>query len=79
MFASLAGMPLSEYVRRRRMSLAAADLVSTADDLLTVAVRYGYGSTEAFGRAFHAVHGTVPAMYGAMEVPYAHNRESGST
>src|SRR6478752_6484334 len=60
MFSSLAGMPLSEYVRRRRMSAAAADLVSTRDDLLTVAVRYGYGSTEAFGRAFRAVHGVGP-------------------
>jgi AraC family transcriptional regulator len=61
MFSSLAGMPLSEYVRRRRMSLAAADLVTGDDDLLTVAVRHGYGSTEAFGRAFRAVHGTSPA------------------
>ena len=61
MFSSLAGMPLSEYVRRRRMSLAAADLVAGDDDLLTVAVRYGYGSTEALGRAFRAVHGTGPA------------------
>ncbi|WP_232677623.1 AraC family transcriptional regulator [Nocardioides sp. R-C-SC26] len=60
MFASLAGMPVSEYVRRRRMSLAAADLVAAEDDLLTIAVRYGYGSTEAFGRAFHAVHGVRP-------------------
>ena len=60
MFASLAGMPLSEYVRRRRMSLAAADLVSGGDDLLTIAVRHGYGSTEAFGRAFRAVHGVGP-------------------
>jgi AraC family transcriptional regulator len=60
MFASLAGMPLSEYVRRRRMSLAAADLVSTDEDQLTIAVRYGYGSTEAFGRAFRAVHGVRP-------------------
>lgn len=57
MFSSLAGMPVSEYVRRRRMSLAAADVLMPSDDLLTVAVRYGYGSTEAFGRAFHAVHG----------------------
>jgi AraC family transcriptional regulator len=61
MFSSLAGMPLSEYVRRRRMSMAAADLVSTGEALLTVAVRYGYGSTEAFGRAFRAVHGVGPA------------------
>ena len=60
MFSSLAAMPLSEYVRRRRMSMAAADLVAGADDLLTVAVRYGYGSTEAFSRAFRAVHGTGP-------------------
>jgi AraC family transcriptional regulator len=61
MFSSLAGMPLSEYVRRRRMSAAAADLVTGDDDLLEIAVRYGYGSTEAFGRAFRAVHGTGPA------------------
>lgn len=60
MFSSLAGMPLSEYVRRRRMSLAAADLVTGSDDLLDVAVRHGYGSTEAFGRAFRAVHGVAP-------------------
>jgi AraC family transcriptional regulator len=60
MFSSLAGTPLSEYVRRRRMSVAAADLVEAGDDLLTIAVRYGYGSTEAFGRAFRAVHGIGP-------------------
>ncbi|MER7796673.1 GyrI-like domain-containing protein [Microbacterium sp. NPDC096154] len=56
MFSSLAGMPVSEYVRRRRMTLAASDLIR-GEDLLTIAVRYGYGSTEAFGRAFRAVHG----------------------
>lgn len=60
MFSSLAGMPLSEYIRRRRMALAAAELVSRDDDLLDIAVRYGYGSTEAFGRAFRAVHGVSP-------------------
>ena len=61
MFSSLAGMPLSEYVRRRRMSLAAADLVAGGEDLLGIAVRYGYGSSEAFGRAFRTVHGAGPA------------------
>ncbi|MFI1651447.1 GyrI-like domain-containing protein [Streptomyces avidinii] len=60
MFSSLAGMPLSEYVRRRRMTVAAADVVRGEDDLLSIAVRYGYGSTEAFGRAFRAVHGIGP-------------------
>ncbi|MEU6206122.1 AraC family transcriptional regulator [Micromonospora musae] len=60
MFSSLAGMPLSEYLRRRRMTVAAGDVVRGEDDLLTIAVRYGYGSTEAFGRAFRAVHGAGP-------------------
>lgn len=62
MFSSLAGMPLSEYVRRRRMTVAAADVVAGGDDLLTVAVRYGYGSGEAFGRAFRSVHGAGPGQ-----------------
>jgi AraC family transcriptional regulator len=60
MFSSLAGMPLSEYVRRRRMTVAAADVLGDGD-LLGIATRYGYGSTEAFGRAFRAVHGISPA------------------
>ncbi|MEU3670603.1 AraC family transcriptional regulator [Streptomyces virginiae] len=60
MFSSLAGMPLSEYVRRRRMTVAAADVVRGEADLLGIAVRHGYGSSEAFGRAFRAVHGAGP-------------------
>ncbi|MCX4777050.1 AraC family transcriptional regulator [Streptomyces sp. NBC_01264] len=60
MFSSLTGMPLSEYVRRRRMTVAAGDVVRGGADLLSIAVRYGYGSTEAFGRAFRAVHGAGP-------------------
>jgi len=59
MFSSLAGMPVSDYIRRRRMTVAAADVIG-GEDLLTIAVRYGYGSTEAFGRAFHTVHGVRP-------------------
>jgi AraC family transcriptional regulator len=59
MFSALAGMPLSEYVRRRRMTVAAADVLGD-EDLLDIAVRHGYGSTEAFARAFRAVHGIAP-------------------
>lgn len=61
MFSALAQLPLSEYARRRRMTLAAADLAVGEPNLLAVAVRYGYGSVEAFGRAFRSVHGTGPA------------------
>jgi len=59
MFSSLAGMPLSEYIRRRRMAVAAADVLGD-EQMLDIAVRYGYGSTEAFGRAFRSVHGVAP-------------------
>jgi AraC family transcriptional regulator len=61
MFSSLAGMSLSEYIRRRRMTVAAAEVVG-GGELLPIAVRYGYGSTEAFGRAFAAVHGAAPRV-----------------
>jgi AraC family transcriptional regulator len=61
MFSSLAGMPLSEYIRRRRMTLAAAEVLG-GEDLLSIAVRHGYGSVEAFGRAFRSVHGVGPGV-----------------
>lgn len=61
MFAALAGMPLSEYVRRRRLTLAAAEVVAGERSLLDVAIRHGYGSNEAFARAFRALHGIAPS------------------
>ncbi|CAM5237455.1 AraC family transcriptional regulator [Streptomyces fumanus] len=60
MFSALAGMPLSEYVRRRRLTLAGAEVLAGERTLLEIAVRYGYGSGEAFARAFRAVHGVGP-------------------
>ncbi|MEV2276845.1 helix-turn-helix domain-containing protein [Nocardiopsis sp. NPDC049922] len=60
LFSALAGMPLSEYVRRRRLTLAAAEVLDTRRTLLEVAVRHGYGSAEAFARAFRALHGVGP-------------------
>ncbi|MFD0338889.1 GyrI-like domain-containing protein [Streptomyces sp. NPDC127117] len=60
MFSALAGMPLSEYVRRRRLTLAGAEVLGGERTLLEVAVRYGYSSGEAFARAFRAMHGVGP-------------------
>ncbi|WP_017580216.1 AraC family transcriptional regulator [Nocardiopsis valliformis] len=60
MFSVLSGMSISEYVRRRRLTLAGAEVIEGRDTLLDIAVRYGYGSAEAFGRAFRAMHGISP-------------------
>ncbi len=61
MFTYLAGIPLSEYVRRRRMSLAAVDLQSGQERVADVAAKYGYQSPTAFNRAFQSVHGVSPS------------------
>ncbi len=60
MFSALAGMPLSEYIRRRRLTVAGAEVLSGEATLLEIAVRYGYGSGEAFARAFRTMHGVGP-------------------
>ncbi|MFD0036484.1 AraC family transcriptional regulator [Streptomyces anulatus] len=61
MFSALAGIPLSEYIRRRRMTVAGAEVLGAPDrTLLDVAVRYGYDTGEGFARAFRAVHGIGP-------------------
>lgn len=61
MFSYMAGMPLSEYVRKRRMSLAAVDLHWGGVKIIDVAEKYGYHSPTAFNRAFQSVHGVAPS------------------
>lgn len=62
MFAYMAGVPLSEYIRRRRMSLAAVDLQGGKEKIIDIAMKYGYSSPTAFNRAFQGVHGIAPSM-----------------
>lgn len=62
MFAYMANVSLSEYIRRRRMSLAAADLQCGDEKVVDVALKYGYSSPTAFNRAFQSVHGIAPSL-----------------
>lgn len=62
MFSYIAGIPLSEYVRRRRMTAAAFDLQSGGIKVIDAALKYGYESPTAFNRAFQGVHGVTPSM-----------------
>lgn len=61
MFTYMAGLPLSEYIRRRRMSLAAVDLQGSNEKIIEIALKYGYSSPTAFNRAFQGVHGIAPS------------------
>ncbi len=61
MFTYMAGVPLSEYIRRRKMSLAAVDLQGEGKKIIDVAGKYGYSSPTAFNRAFQSVHGIAPS------------------
>lgn len=61
MFTYMAGMTLSEYIRKRKMSLAAVDLQSGSLKVLDAAGKYGYQSPTAFNRAFQSIHGIAPS------------------
>lgn len=61
MFTYMAGVPLSEYIRRRKMSLAAVDLQGEGKKIIDVAGKYGYSSPTAFNRAFQSIHGIAPS------------------
>lgn len=57
----MAGMPLSEYIRKRKMSLAAVDLQGGNIKIIDAAEKYGYSSPTAFNRAFQSIHGIAPS------------------
>ncbi|SFK08931.1 AraC family transcriptional regulator [Halobacillus dabanensis] len=61
MFSFLAGMTLSEYIRRRRFSLAAFELYNSKVKIVDVALKYGYHSPDSFTRAFQHFHGVTPS------------------
>ena len=60
-FSYIADKPLSEYIRNRKLTLAAFDILNTTDKLIDIAVKYGYDSQDSFTRAFKAFHGTLPS------------------
>ncbi len=61
MFTYMAGVSLAEYIRRRKMSLAAVDLQGGNAKIIDIAEKYGYHSPTAFNRAFQSFHGIAPS------------------
>jgi AraC family transcriptional regulator len=86
-FGTATGVSVMQYVRARRLSVAARTLAAGAADILSVALDAGYGSHEAFTRAFRDRFGHTPesirerrsvdglALFGPLELrPHAHVR-----
>lgn len=61
MFSFLAGIPPSEYIRRRRLTLAAFELNNSDIKIIDIAIKYGYSSPDSFTRAFQSLHGVTPS------------------
>lgn len=60
MFSMLCGFSLGDYIRMRRLTLAAEDLMCTGDKIIDIALKYGYDTPESFSRAFLRFHGITP-------------------
>lgn len=59
-FSILCGFTLGDYIRMRRLSRAADELISSNEKVIDIALRYGYETPESFSRAFSRFHGVTP-------------------
>ncbi len=62
-FRALTGYPLSEYVRRRKLTASLDDLVGTDRSILDIALSYGFDYEQSYGRAFRSLWGLSPGQY----------------
>jgi AraC family transcriptional regulator len=61
MFHILTGNTVVEYIRKRRLTLAARELAEKKAKVIDIALKYGYETPEAFTKAFKRLHGVSPA------------------
>ena len=61
-FSYITGMTLNEYIRRRRLTLAAHELQNSNSKIIDIAVKYGWDSADAFTKAFVRQHGITPTL-----------------
>jgi AraC family transcriptional regulator len=61
MFSMLTGFTIGEYIRNRRLTLAAQELSLSGAKVTDIAFKYGYDTSEAFTKAFQRLHGVTPS------------------
>lgn len=62
MFSFITNVTVSEYIRRRKLTLAVFELQNKDNKIIDIAFKFGYDSPEAFSRAFKKLHGIVPSL-----------------
>lgn len=67
-FVYITNITLSEYIRRRRLTLCAYELQENRDKIIDIALKYGYDSHSSFSRAFRDFHGISPSQARYKEV-----------
>lgn len=60
-FHVITGITVADYVRNRRLSLAAEEIMMTKNPITDIALEYGYDSADAFTKAFRRLHGVTPS------------------
>lgn len=63
MFRHVFHIGISDYISRRRLTVAARELISTEENVLDIALKYGYNSHEVFTRAFMRLYGVTPSQF----------------
>ena len=61
-FAMLCGFTISEYIRKRRLSLAGNEIAGSDIKIIDIAIKYGYDSPDSFTQAFTRFHGVTPTV-----------------
>lgn len=61
-FSALTGMSVGEYIRARRLTLAAQELLASDAKVIDLALKYGYDTPESFTKAFSRFHGVTPTI-----------------
>lgn len=62
-FQSIIGIPVADYIRKRKLSKAANDIITTDKNILEIAIDYGFNSNETFSRAFKKIFDITPIAY----------------
>ena len=60
MFLFTCSIPMSEYIRKRRLTVAAYEILNTNVKVIDIAMKFGYNSPESFTRAYKLFHGVTP-------------------